>query len=60
TDEETRAEAVDELQTYVLTQGLFIPITQIVQRIYEQSPDLQGVTYNGVAIPNYYSAYLTD
>ncbi|MFT4233871.1 MAG: ABC transporter substrate-binding protein [Microbacterium sp.] len=60
TDSDARAAAVDELQTYVLTQGLFIPITQIVQRIYVQNPDLQGVTYNGVAIPNYYSAYLSS
>ncbi len=60
TDTDTRAAAVDELQTYILTQGLFIPLTQIVQRIYVQDSDLQGVTYNGVAIPNYYSAYLAN
>lgn len=58
TDTDSRAEAVDELQTYVIEQGLFVPITQIVQRIYVQSPDLQGVTYNGVAYANYYTAYL--
>ncbi|MFS0794931.1 ABC transporter substrate-binding protein [Microbacterium sp. 1P10AE] len=58
TDIDTRAAAVDELQTYVLQQGLFVPITQIVQRIYVQSPKLQGVTYNGVAIANYATAYL--
>ncbi|RWR16986.1 ABC transporter substrate-binding protein [Microbacterium enclense] len=58
TDRDARASAVDELQTYVLEQGLFVPITQIVQRIYVQSPKLQGVTYNGVAIANYATAYL--
>ncbi|MDQ1085109.1 MULTISPECIES: ABC transporter substrate-binding protein [Microbacterium] len=58
TDLDTRAAAVDELQTYVLQQGLFVPITQIVQRIYVQSPKLQGVTYNGVAIAGYAAAYL--
>ncbi len=58
TDEDDRAAAVDELQTYVLQQGLFVPITQIVQRIYVQSPKLQGVTYNGVAIAGYATAYL--
>lgn len=58
TDKDTRATAVDELQTYVLQQGLFVPITQIVQRIYVQSPKLQGVTYNGVAIADYATAYL--
>ena len=60
TDADLRAEAVDELQTYVLEQGLFVPVTQIVQRIYVQSPELQGVTYNGVAYANYYTAYLED
>ncbi|MFJ6652151.1 ABC transporter substrate-binding protein [Microbacterium sp. NPDC091313] len=58
TDRDTRATAVDELQTYVLQQGLFVPLTQIVQRIYVQSPKLQGVTYNGVAIASYAAAYL--
>lgn len=59
TDTTSRAAAVDELQTYVLTQGLFIPITQIVQRIYVASPKLQGISFNGVAIADFYTAYLT-
>ena len=33
----------------MLEQGYFIPLTQIVQRMYVQSPKLKGVTYNGVA-----------
>jgi peptide/nickel transport system permease protein len=47
---------LDELQRYVLEQGYFIPRTQIVQRIYVQSPKLKGETYNGVAYASYYTA----
>lgn len=53
---EIRAPLLDELQTYVLTQGYFIPRTQIVQRIYVQSPQLKGVVYNGIAYASYYTA----
>lgn len=54
-----RAPVLDELQGYVLQQGYFIPLTQIVQRIYLQSPRLQGVTYNGIAYANYYTAWVS-
>ncbi|MFT4149424.1 MAG: ABC transporter substrate-binding protein [Paracoccaceae bacterium] len=53
---EVRNPLLDELQAYVLEQGYFIPRTQIVQRIYVQSPDVQGVVYNGVAYASYYTA----
>ena len=49
---------LDELQGYVLQQGYFVPLTQIVQRLYLQSPKLKGVSYNGVAYANFYTAYL--
>ena len=55
---DTRAPILDELQGYVLQQGYFVPITQIVQRIYLQSPKLHGVAYNGLAYANYYAAWL--
>lgn len=48
---------LDELQRYVLEQGYFIPRTQMVQRIYVQSPKLRGETYNGVAYASYYTAW---
>lgn len=51
---------LDELQKYVLEQGYFIPRTQIVQRIYVQSPQLKGEEYNGVAYASYYKAYIAD
>ncbi|MCJ2058736.1 ABC transporter substrate-binding protein [Methylobacterium sp. J-048] len=53
---ESRAPILDELQKYVLAQGYFIPRTQIVQRIYVQSPNLKGETYNGLAYASYYTA----
>ncbi|WP_345803354.1 ABC transporter substrate-binding protein [Microbacterium sp. AZCO] len=58
TDTDSRAKTFDELQQYVLEQGYFVPITQIVQRIYVQTPDLKDVTYNGLAYANYYTAWL--
>jgi peptide/nickel transport system substrate-binding protein len=47
---------LDELQKYVLEQGYFIPLTQIVQRIYVQNPKLKGEVYNGIAYASYYTA----
>ncbi|TNU74893.1 ABC transporter substrate-binding protein [Miniimonas arenae] len=57
-DTDSRAASVDELQGYVLQQGYFVPLTQIVQRIYVQNPALHGVTYNGIAYANYSAAWL--
>ena len=53
---EIRNPLLDELQKYVLEQGYFIPRTQIVQRIYVQSPKLKGEVYNGIAYASYYTA----
>ena len=53
---ETRKPLLDELQKYILDQGYFVPRTQIVQRIYVQSPKLKGAVYNGVAYASYYTA----
>jgi peptide/nickel transport system substrate-binding protein len=53
---EVRDPLLDELQAYVLEQGYFIPRTQVVQRIYVQSPEVKGVVYNGVAFASYYTA----
>jgi peptide/nickel transport system substrate-binding protein len=47
---------LDQLQEYVLQQGYFVPLTQIVQRIYVQSPKLTGEAYNGIAYASYYTA----
>lgn len=59
TDRDTRSGVADELQSYVLEQGYFVPLTQIVQRVYVQSPDLTGVTYNGLAYAYFLDASLT-
>ncbi|MBB5832300.1 ABC transporter substrate-binding protein [Brachybacterium aquaticum] len=55
-DREERAGLVDELSRHVLEQAYFIPLEQNVQRIYVQSPDLKGITFNAVAIPSYHAA----
>lgn len=57
---EERKPLLDKLQQYVLERGYFIPRTQIVQRIYVQSPKLKGEVYNGIAYASYYTAYLSD
>jgi peptide/nickel transport system substrate-binding protein len=54
-----RAVVADQVQQYVLTQGYFIPIVQQVQRIYLLAPNVHGVTYNGVAYANFYTAWLS-
>jgi peptide/nickel transport system substrate-binding protein len=55
-----RSPLLNDLQKHVLDQGYFIPRTQIVQRIYVQSPTLKGETYNGVAYASYYTAFIAD
>lgn len=55
---EDREPVLDELQGYVLDQGYFVPLTQIVQRLYLESPKLKGISFNGVAYANFYTAYL--
>jgi peptide/nickel transport system substrate-binding protein len=56
----TQRDAVaDQVQQYVLNQGYFIPVVQQVQRIYLLAPNVHGVTYNGVAYANFYTAWLS-
>ncbi len=57
---EERKPLLDGLQKYVLEQGYFIPRTQIVQRIYVQSPKLKGEVYNGVAYASYYTGFIAE
>ncbi|MGI5130050.1 ABC transporter substrate-binding protein [Pseudonocardia sp. CA-107938] len=59
-DAAARTKLLDQLQAHVLQQGYFVPLTQIVQRLYVQSPRVQGVTYNGIAYANYYTAWVGD
>ncbi|PJI93678.1 ABC transporter substrate-binding protein [Luteimicrobium subarcticum] len=57
-DAASRKKLVDELQEYVLDQGYFVPVTQIVQRIYLQSPKVHGASFNGLAYANYATAWV--
>ncbi|MEZ2410348.1 ABC transporter substrate-binding protein [Bosea sp. RCC_152_1] len=58
TDRSARAKILHDVQRYVLEQGLFIPTTQLVQRLFVQSPKLQGDAYTGAAYPLYHGAWL--
>jgi peptide/nickel transport system substrate-binding protein len=56
----TQRDAVaSQVQQYVLNQGYYIPVVQQVQRIYLLAPNVHGVTYNGVAYANFYTAWLS-
>jgi peptide/nickel transport system substrate-binding protein len=48
-----------QVQQYVLQQGYFIPVVQLVQRIYLIAPNVHGVAYNGLAYANFYTAWLS-
>jgi len=54
-----RDTVANQVQQYVLSQGYFIPVVQQVQRIYLLAPNVHGVTYNGVAYANFYTAWLS-
>jgi peptide/nickel transport system substrate-binding protein len=60
TDRDARAKVADELQSYVLDRGYFVPLTQIVQRVYVQAPEVSGVSYNGLAYAYYLDAWLNS
>ncbi len=57
-DRTARAQTLKSVQHYVLEQGLFIPTTQLLQRLYVQSPRLHGDVYSGGGYPLYYGAWL--
>lgn len=59
-DRDSREKIAGELQQYVLEQGYFIPLNQLVQRLYLISPKIQGVSYNGLAYANFYTAWLAE
>lgn len=60
TDFESRQVVFDELQEYILDQGLYVPTADLVQRIYVQNPNLKNVQYNALAIASYSAAWLED
>jgi peptide/nickel transport system substrate-binding protein len=54
-----RETSASEVQKYVLQQGYFIPILNLVQRIYLLAPNVHDVSYNGLAYANFYTAWLS-
>lgn len=59
-DRKERAKIADELQEYVLDKAYFVPLNQLVQRLYLSSPSVQGIQYNGLAYANFYTAWISE
>jgi peptide/nickel transport system substrate-binding protein len=57
-DRPAREKVAGELQQHVLEQGYFIPLNQLVQRLYLISPKVKDVQYNGLAYANFYTAWI--
>jgi peptide/nickel transport system substrate-binding protein len=54
-----RDKYADAVQKYVVQQAYYIPILNLVQRIYLYAPNVHGVVYNGLAYANFYTAWLS-
>ncbi|HWI72466.1 MAG TPA: ABC transporter substrate-binding protein [Baekduia sp.] len=54
-----RAQFAGQVQKHVLEQAYFIPILNLVQRIYLTAGNVHGVAYNGLAFANFYTAWLS-
>jgi peptide/nickel transport system substrate-binding protein len=54
-----RNQAATAVQKYVLQQAYYIPILNLVQRIYVLASNVHGVQYNGLAYANFYTAWLS-
>ncbi len=57
-DRESRKKIAGDIQQHVLEQGYFIPLNQLVQRLYLISPKVKDVKYNGLAYANFYTAWI--
>jgi len=58
-NESQRKAAADEVQKYVVQEGYYIPLVNLVQRIYLYGKNVHGVSYNGTAYANFYTAWLS-
>jgi peptide/nickel transport system substrate-binding protein len=57
-DPAARDNSLADLQDYILEQAYFIPLVQIVQRIYVTNPRLHDVTFNGLAYASFATSWL--
>jgi peptide/nickel transport system substrate-binding protein len=48
-----------EVQKYVLEQGYFDPILNLVQRVYAYAPDVHAPSYSGTAFADFYDAWVS-
>lgn len=49
----------DQVQKYVLQQAYYIPLLNLVQRVYVYGHNVHGATYSGTAFANFYTAWLS-
>ena len=49
----------DQVQKYVIQQGYFIPLLNLVQRVYEYASNVHGPIYSGTAFVDFYNTYLS-
>ncbi|CAB3893101.1 hypothetical protein LMG26846_04104 [Achromobacter insuavis] len=57
-DRKARAKTLLDAQEYVLGQGLFVPTSQLIQRVYVQTPKLKDVAYSGAGYALYHQTWL--
>jgi peptide/nickel transport system substrate-binding protein len=49
----------DEVQKYVIQQGYYDPILNLVQRVYAYAPNVHGPSYSGTAFVDFYDTWLS-
>ncbi len=54
-----RDKYADEVQRYVVQQGYYDPILNLVQRVYAYAPNVHGATYSGTAFVDFYDTWLS-
>jgi len=55
----TRNKYAAEVQKYVVQQAYYIPILNLVQRVYAYAPNVHGPSYSGTAFVDFYDTWLS-
>lgn len=54
-----RNKAADAVQKYVIQQGYYDPVLNLVQRVYAYAPNVHGPSYSGTAFADFYDTWLS-
>jgi peptide/nickel transport system substrate-binding protein len=54
-----RNQAADAVQKYVIQQGYYDPILNLVQRVYAYASNVHGPSYSGTAFVDFYDTWLS-